>query len=98
MRTKTMLLSALLGSLGSVSLMAQSTNVYSQNAVGYINVTIQPNYNIVTVPLLCSPDNTLNTLMPDTNGQYKGFKVYFSTPGGGFNQIETGNKSSWADG
>ena len=41
MRTKTMLLSALLGGLGSVSLMAQSTNVYSLNAVGYINITVQ---------------------------------------------------------
>ena len=50
MRTKTMLLSALLGTLGSVSLMAQSTNVYSLNAVGYINVTVQPGFNIVSCP------------------------------------------------
>jgi hypothetical protein len=38
MRTKTMLLSALLGSLGSLSLMAQSTNVYSLKEVGYIKI------------------------------------------------------------
>jgi hypothetical protein len=98
MRTKTMLLSALLGTLGSVSLMAQSTNVYSLNAVGYINVTLEPGYNIVSAPLICSPDNTLNSLMTNGNGQYKGFKVYFSTPGVGYTQIETGAKSSWEDG
>ena len=93
-----MLLSALLGTLGSVSLMAQSTNVYSLNAVGYINVTIQPGYNIVSCPLIASPDNTLNTLMPNTTGAFKGWFVYFSTPGQGYTQIETGAKTSWAGG
>jgi hypothetical protein len=70
MRTKTILLSALLGALGSVSVMAQ-TNVYSLNAVGYINVTIQPGYNIITCPLIASPDNTIATLLNNTNGQYQ---------------------------
>jgi hypothetical protein len=70
MRTKTMLLSALLGTLGSVSAMAQ-TNVYSLNAVGYINVTLLPGYNIVTCPLIASPDNTIATLLNNTNGQYQ---------------------------
>jgi hypothetical protein len=98
MRTKTMLLSALLGTLGSVSLMAQSTNVYSQNAVGYINVTIQSGYNIVSCPLVASPDNTLNTLLPNSTGAYKGWEVYFSTPGQGYTQIEQGTKSGWVAG
>jgi hypothetical protein len=98
MRTKTMLLSALLGTLGSVSLMAQSTNVYSQNAVGYINVTIQPGFNIVSCPLICSPDNTLNTLMPNASGLFKGWSVYFNTKGQGYTQTETGAKTSWASG
>jgi hypothetical protein len=71
MRTKTLALSALLGMLGSASVMAQSTNVYSINAVGYINVTLYPGYNIVTCPLIASPDNTLNTLLNNTNGQYQ---------------------------
>jgi hypothetical protein len=79
MRTKTILLSALLGALGSVSVMAQA-NVYSLNAVGYINVTIYPGYNIISVPLLASPDNTLNTLLPNTNGQYRHWDVYFYNP------------------
>lgn len=71
MRTKTLALSALLGLIGSASLMAQSTNVYSLNAVGYINVTLYPGYNIITCPLICSPDNTLNTLLNNSNGQYQ---------------------------
>jgi len=93
-----MLLSALLGTLGSVSLMAQSTNVYSLNAVGYINVTLEPGYTIVSCPLYCSPDNTLNTVLPNTTGAYKGWKVYFSTPGQGYTQIEVGAKTSWEAG
>jgi hypothetical protein len=70
MRTKTLALSALLGAIGAVSAVAQ-TNVYSINAVGYINVTLYPGYNIVTCPLVCSPDNTIATLLNNTNGQYQ---------------------------
>jgi hypothetical protein len=76
MRTKTLLLSALLGSLGSVSLMAQSTNVYSLNAVGYINVTVEPGFNIVSCPLMATPDNTINTLLTNGTGQFKKFQFY----------------------
>jgi len=65
-----MLLSALLGGLGSVSLMAQ-TNVYSLNEVGYINCTMQPGYNIITCPLIASPNNTISTLLNNTNEQYQ---------------------------
>src|ERR1700691_5229746 len=79
MRTKTMLLSALLGTLGSVSVMAQSTNVYSLNAVGYINITIYPGFNMISCPLIASPDNTINTLLSNTNGQYKKQQVWSYT-------------------
>jgi hypothetical protein len=40
--------------LGSASLMAQ--NVYSLNAVGYINVTMPPGYSIITCPLIVGTD------------------------------------------
>jgi hypothetical protein len=70
MRTKTVLLSALVGAIGTVSALAQ-TNVYSLNAVGYINVTMYPGYNIITCPLVASPDNTIGTLLNNTNGQYQ---------------------------
>src|SRR5208283_5203698 len=95
MRTKTMLLSALLGTLGSVSLMAQSTNVYSLNVVGYVNVTIPANsYSIVSCPLVASPDNTLNTLLPNSTGTYLKVKVFFFSPTTGYT-IETGTKTGW---
>jgi len=79
MRTKTVLLSALLGALGSIAVNAQ-TNVYSLNAVGYINETIYPGYNIVSCPLIASPDNTLNTLLPPTNAAFKHWQVWTFTP------------------
>jgi hypothetical protein len=97
MRTKTMLLSALLGTLGSVSLMAQSsTNVYSLNVVGYINVTVPASsYSIVADPLVASPDNTLNTLLPNSTGTYLKVKVFIFNPTTGYTS-ETGTKTGWS--
>jgi hypothetical protein len=85
MRTKTILLSALLGAIGSVSVMAQ-TNVYSLNAVGYVNVSVPPGFSILTCPLITSPDNTMNTLMnngaggPYGAGAFNGCTVYLWSP------------------
>jgi hypothetical protein len=79
MRTKTMLLSALLGSLGTVAVMAQS-NVYSLNVVGYVNITCNPGFNIVSCPLQASPDNTLNTLLPPAGSAYKKWQVWTYDP------------------
>jgi hypothetical protein len=93
-----MVLSALLGTLGSVSLMAQSTNVYSLNAVGYINVTVEPGFNIISCPLIASPDNTLNTVLSDTNGQYKHFQFYTYNPGTGGYTEDIGLGGGWAAG
>jgi hypothetical protein len=97
MRTKTMLLSALLGTLGSVSLMAQSTNVYSLNAVGYINVTVQPGFNIVSCPLIASPDNTINTLLTNGTGQFKKWQFWGYSPSGGYKE-EVGTGTGWSAG
>jgi len=104
MRTKTMLLSALLGALGGVSVHAQ--NVYSLNAVGYINVTMQPGYNIITCPLIASPDNTIATLLNNTNAQYQSgnrtVAEVFQFTGGAYTAEDTasaGNApSGWASG
>jgi len=108
MRTKTMLLSALLGALGSVSVMAQ-TNVYSLNAVGYINVTIQPGFNIVSCPLITTPDNTVGTVLNNANGSLTGTAVYFWFPGNtppsysedvakvvGTGKLDTLNSNGWS--
>jgi len=93
MRTKTILLSALLGAIGSVSVMAQ-TNVYSLNAVGYINVTCVPGYSIISCPLICSPDNTLNTVMNNSNGALTGSFVYFYNPSTGGYEIDEAESTS----
>jgi len=90
MRTKTILMSALLGAIGTVSAMAQ-TNVYSQNAVGYINVTIYSGYNLISCPLLTSPDQTLNTLFPNgtgTGGPYNGDTIYFFSAANGYSSTQ----------
>jgi hypothetical protein len=82
MRTKTVLLTALLGALGSVSVHAQ--NVYSLNAVGYINVTCPVGFSIISCPLIGSPDNTMNTVLNNGAGGYNGALngdiVYFWQP------------------
>jgi hypothetical protein len=83
MRTKTLLLSALLGAIGSVAVQAQ-TNVYSLNAVGYINVTVYPGFNIISCPLIGSPDNTVGTLMNNGDGHLTGSTVYFYSPATGY--------------
>jgi hypothetical protein len=94
MRTKTLILSALLGALGSVAVQAQ-TNVYSLNAVGYINVTLYPGYNLVTCPLLASPDNTINTLFSDSTGIYNGDSIYLFTGGQGYSLITKAVLGTW---
>jgi hypothetical protein len=105
MRTKTMLLSALLGGLGSVSVMAQ-TNVYSLNVVGYINCTMQPGYNLITCPLIASPNNTIATLLNNTNEQYqnggRSTAVVYQYTGGTYSATDTAEytnvPSGWAAG
>jgi hypothetical protein len=100
-----MILSALLGALGSVSVMAQ-TNVYSLNAVGYINITIYPGFNIISCPLIASPDNTINSLLNNGNGQYTGTTLDFFSPitGPSYDTAEntsgrpsTSNTNGWAN-
>jgi len=66
MRTKTLIMSALLCAASAVSTMAQ-TNVYSLNAVGYVNKTCVPGYTLIANPLNTT-NNTLNSLLPYNNG------------------------------
>jgi hypothetical protein len=112
MRTKTVLLSALLGALGSVSVHAQ--NVYSLNAVGYINVTCPPGFNMVTCPLLetdtnGNPNNTLGNVLNNANGALTGSSVYFWFPTAsppaysedvakvvGTGKVDTTNANGWS--
>jgi hypothetical protein len=62
MRTKTLLLSGVVAALTSASLMAQ---VYSLNAVGYINVTCPPGFSVIANQL----NTTNNNLSPLLDSQ-----------------------------
>jgi hypothetical protein len=82
--------------------MAQTTNVYSLNAVGYINVTVEPGFNMISCPLQASPDNTINTLLTNGAGAYKKFQFWkwapAGTPAGGVSGGYTediGSGSGW---
>ncbi len=65
MKTKSLLLTALLSVAGASGLMAQSSNVFSQNIVGYVSQSFPSGFSIVTCQLKGSPDNKLTTLIPN---------------------------------
>jgi hypothetical protein len=56
MRTKTLLLTAVLGVAGAASTTVQAQSVYSQNAVGYVNLSLNTGFTIIANPL----NNTTN--------------------------------------
>jgi hypothetical protein len=62
MRTKTLLLTAVLGIASAASSMAQA--VYSVNVVGYVNLALSPGFNLVANQLDATPDNKLSSVFP----------------------------------
>jgi hypothetical protein len=60
MRTKTLLLTIALGAAGVA---ASSAQVYSVNAVGYVNLSLVNGYTLIANPLN-GTDNSLNTILP----------------------------------
>jgi hypothetical protein len=73
MRTKTLLLTAALSAAGVASSLAQ---VYSVNAVGYVNTTLVPGFNLVSNPLNNTEanGNTIRNLfgsLPDGSQVYR---------------------------
>jgi len=63
MKTKTLVLAAAALTACALTASAQS-NVYSLNIVGYVNVTIQPGYNMVANPLDDGKGNNSTNLVP----------------------------------
>jgi hypothetical protein len=59
MRTKTLLLTAALSAAGIATSMAQ---VYSVNAVGYVNTTLFPGFNLISNPLDNKTGNSIQNL------------------------------------
>jgi hypothetical protein len=73
MRTKTLLLSGVVAALSSASLMAQ---VYSLNAVGYINVTCPPGFSIIANQLNTGNNVITNLITVDPAGSMDGDTIY----------------------
>jgi hypothetical protein len=81
MRTKTLYLSALLGAVSIATSVAQT--VYSVNAVGYVNVTLVPGFNMVANPLDAGAG--LNTVPNLFSAMPNGSYVYkFDSSAGGY--------------
>jgi hypothetical protein len=64
MRTKTLILTALVGAASVAGALAQGTNVYSVNVVGYVTKTMQPGFNLIANPLV-QTNTTLASLIPN---------------------------------
>jgi len=66
MRTKTILLSALLA-VASLTTALAAGEVYSVNAVGYVNVTVAPGFSMIANPLVAAT-NTIEALFAGVTG------------------------------
>jgi len=64
MRTKTLLLTAAVTAAGVATSMAQ---VFSVNAVGYVNTTLKPKFNLISNPLRAS-NNSVGELFKNMQG------------------------------
>jgi hypothetical protein len=77
MRTKTLLLTAALSAAGLATSMAQ---VYSVNAVGYVNITVPAGgYAIIANPLN-GTNNSLNTILTLPPNDFDGASIYRFDP------------------
>ena len=79
MRTKTLLLAAVISATGAATSLAQ---VYSVNAVGYINLDIPQGFSIIANQLNATPDNSIATVLPSAPDGTLAYK--FDPTSGGF--------------
>jgi hypothetical protein len=93
MRTKTLLLTVALGAAGAATSMAQ---VYSQNAVGYVNTTIRPGFNQICAPMKTT-DRTLEGLIPAASNPQADGAVYYKFGAGGYtiNTLDIAGAGGW---
>ena len=77
MNTKTLLLLGALGAAGMTSAVAQ-TNVYSVNAVGYVNKTVPAGFSLISNPLN-APTNSLQNVVKGVPENTQIFKFSGST-------------------
>ena len=96
MRTKTLLLAAVLSVAGIASSLAQ---VYSVNVVGYINLTLSPGLNLITVQLKGTNQN-VNTLLASTTPVMPDNSLLFTwnATGQRYDNALIGGGGVWYDG
>jgi hypothetical protein len=72
MRTKTLLLTAVLGVAGAASTIAQAQSVYSANAVGYVNLSLPAGFSMISNPLNAATNDlqSLLTNVPNNTAIY----------------------------
>jgi hypothetical protein len=97
MRTKTILLSGVVAALSGASLMAQ---VYSLNAVGYINVTVPNGFSIIADQLYSVNQSTPQYISPllDSqllDGAHNGVEIFKYSPTSGYTTLIT-TSGGWA--
>jgi hypothetical protein len=93
MRTKTLLLTVAIGAVGAATSMAQ---VYSVNAVGYVNVTVRPGFNMITAPMKTT-DRTLEGLIPAAANPQADGATYYKFQAGGYtiNTLDLSGTGGW---
>jgi hypothetical protein len=96
MRTKTILLSGVVAALSGASLMAQ---VYSLNVVGYINVTVPPNFSMIADQLYSVNQSTAQYISPllDSqllDGAHNGVELFKYSNANGYT-ILIANSTGW---
>jgi len=97
MRTKTILLSGVVAALSGASLMAQ---VYSLNAVGYINVTCPPGFSIIADHLYANGNLTPQYISPllDSqllDGAHNGVEL-FKFVSGSYASFTVNSSAAWS--
>jgi hypothetical protein len=96
MRTKTLLLTAVLGVASIAAAIAQTTPVYSVNAVGYINVVVKTGYTLIANQLIAA-DSKIATLFPGVPGGTTIYKFDNAKNQFSVNQYDADFKE-WSDG
>jgi hypothetical protein len=83
MRTKALLLAAAFAAAGVATSMAQ---VYSVNAVGYVNTTLVPGFNLISNPLNAA-DNKVETIFNNFQGGPRDGTIVYTFKNGVFANI-----------
>jgi len=93
MRTKTLLLTA---SIIAAGVAASQAQVYSVNAVGYVNVVVKPGYNLIGNPLN-GTNNVISTVLPAASLPNDLTLLTWNNTIQNFNQADFVDSGIWLD-